>query len=300
MHTHRFDSLGTRFSLTVWDALPVRDLSELMRTCEAFVHDFDHTYSRFRSDSLVTHLSTQTGVSTVPHELVVMLRHYETLYHATDGKVNPCIGFALEDTGYDPLYSLTARKTIRSVPPLEKAVTILDDTHIELHMPVLFDLGALGKGYVVDLLTERLQRTGVLRFLVDGSGDVRYHAAKGGHITCGLEDPSDTTRALGTFTLAGGALCASALTRRMWGNRNHYLDPATGASPTAIQATWVHADTATYADGIASALFFTPPEILRARLPAFEYLLIDSENRIHQSPNFDDELFFETNPLRPT
>lgn len=289
MQKHTFETIGTTFEITVWDEKTQADFLELCVSCESITAAFDITYSRFRPDSLVTHLYTQTGVVSVPADLVAMLRLYERFAFATDEKMTPTIGVALEDAGYDAIYSLTERTQKRHVPRFTEAVTILDDTHIHLHEPVLFDFGALGKGYLIDMLCIFLQENGIRRFLVNGSGDIRY-VGNGVPITSGLEHPFDSTQAVGIVTLTEGALCASATNRRAWGNnRNHYIDPITGASIEAISATWVYAKTAAEADGLSSALFFTTPKHLDSF--SFEYLVLNNALRAQGSDYFTRGLF---------
>lgn len=289
MVTHRFQALGTVFTFTFFDEGRDEDLSRLAHLCEEKVHEFDALYSRFKSDSLVTKLSKQTGTVEVPEDLVAMLRLYQGLNKATAGKINPCIGFALEDIGYDAAYSLTPRNVVRAVPSCIDAVTIEDDTHITLHQEVLLDLGALGKGFVVDLIHDAVREAGVSRFLIDGSGDIRYFDANNETIVCGLEDPRNPQHAIGTLSLAGGALCASAVNRRVWRSFNHYLDPESKTSPEVVAAVWVKADTAALADGLSSALFFVAPEELSGF--SFEYLILNKEMGIKKSAGFTADFF---------
>jgi len=288
-HVYQFDALGTRWRLSVWDAVSADSFAQLAHECVGMAREFDDAYSRFKPDSLVSRLAQTKGEHEVPADLVAMLRLYEELSDATGGKINPCIGFALSDTGYDAQYSLREAEEIRDVPPLREALTIVDDRHVRLHCAVLLDVGALGKGYLVDRLYERLIAAGLARFMVDGSGDIRYHAADNTPIVCGLEHPLNVTLAIGTLSLPSGALCASATNRRRWGNRHHYIDPHTKESPEQVVATWAWAETAALADGLSSALFFVPPAQL-SRF-SFEYLVLDAQLHAHSSAGFAAELF---------
>jgi FAD:protein FMN transferase len=284
-----FEVLGTMFSITVWDPISEESFAEQVYRARMHAEGFDALYSRFKPASLVTTLSTQKGIFEVPHDLVAMLRLYERLGDATGGAINPAVGFALEDTGYDTAYTLRAKENIRPVPCLADALKILDDIHIELMQPVLLDLGALGKGYLVDRIHDDLRCAGLKHFLVDGSGDVRYASPDQEPIVCGLEHPHDPQQVIGTLSLTGGSLCASATNRRRWGDRNHYFHPDTGESPGDIIATWVYAPEAALADGLSSALFFVPPEELYAF--TFEYCIINAQMERKNSAGFAAEFF---------
>ncbi len=291
MQRFSFETIGTTFTITIWDDISSEVFDGHVRACVATCEAFDRAYSRFRHDSLVSRLSESHGVHTVPPDLVAMLRMYQSLERVTGGAVTPTVGGALEDIGYDRTYSLVEREVKRPVPSFHDAIIILSDTEIDIQEPVLLDVGALGKGYLIDILYAMLLERGAQRFLVDGSGDVRY-SGYGEPIVAGLEHPLDASQAIGTFPLSEGALCASATNRRAWGNgRNHYIDPRTGMSPQDVIATWVYAKTAAEADGLSSALFFVGPEALREY--TFEYLVLMSDMTPRFSPRFAPGLFVQ-------
>lgn len=74
----------------------------------------------------------------------------------------------------------------------------------------------------------------------------------------GLEHSFDPTRVVGVVELRGNALCASAVNRRAWGDDlHHIIDARTGTPVRDVLVTWVIADNATLANGLATALFLT-------------------------------------------
>lgn len=283
-----YDSMGARWQVTVWDAVSPATLAELEAEIVAASQAFDETYSRFKRTSLVWELADQLGTFAVPEDLVAMLRLYLRLYDASGRKLNPLVGHAISDLGYDDTYSLTPQETIRSTPDLVEAVRIVDDTHIELRRPGLLDLGSIGKGFFVDRIALMLDAHGMTTYLVDGSGDVRYRGAE--PITVGLEDPADATRVIGTMRIAGGAVCASGTNRRRWRDLHHIIDPHESRPTRGILATWAHAETAALADGLASCLFFARPDTLRWQFP-MEYCVLYDDRSVATSPGFPGELF---------
>ena len=66
-----------------------------------------------------------------------MLRIYELLSPLSGGFLNPLVGFALSDMGYDADYSMKTKASIRPVPKLESALTIIDENTIELDHMIL-------------------------------------------------------------------------------------------------------------------------------------------------------------------
>lgn len=275
--------MGTLWKVTILEDLSLETKETLGHEIEKRLTDFDNLYSRFKKTSLVYELSQKKGTVEAPHDLVAMLRIYQQLYLVSDRKFTPCIGSLMEDIGYDSEYSLLPKKEKRNIPDFEKAIRIIDDTHIELYEPVLLDVGAVGKGYCVDLISSYLRNLGYTEFIVDGSGDILYES-RTGTIKAGLEHPYDSTQVIGVAEMKRGAMCSSATNRRSWGEYSHYIDPLTGESPQMIAATWVLADTAAYADAVSSVLFFVAPERLNDF--AFEYCIMNHESKIKKSQGF--------------
>jgi len=288
-YKHTYDSMGTRWEITVWDGIEEKRFQELCAEIEARSKQFDETFSRFIPTSLVSRLAGKIGEFEVPRDFTAMLRIYQSLYAATDKKLTPLIGFAISDLGYDADYSLIPKPVIRPVPHLDEAVEGLDETHIRIRLPALFDFGALGKGYFVDKIAEFLQENGIKRFLVNGSGDIFYEG-NGEPIRAGLEHPGDTSTVVGVVEITRGAFCASGGNRRKWRGYHHIIDPDTLRSPEGISATWVMADTAATADAIATGLFFCLPHRIQTVIP-FEYAILERDMRLHQSAGFHAETF---------
>ncbi|MSR67313.1 FAD:protein FMN transferase [Candidatus Peribacteria bacterium] len=284
-----YESMGTHWTISIWDEIDSGVFADLKKSILDQSKAFDETYSRFIKSSLIWSLSEKRGIVTVPIDLVIMLGLYEQFFDCTNGKVNPLVGFALGDLGYDAEYSLQPKQNVRPVPDFHDALRIIDDTHIELRESILIDLGALGKGYFVDTISSFLRGKRVKRFLVDGSGDI-YYQGNGEPIRAGLEDPDDETKAIGVVNMRQGSICASGINRRKWGKFHHVLDPQSLTSPQEIAAVWVLADSAVVADGLATCLFFVDPESMQKDFE-FEYCIINKHRRVKRSAGFRVELF---------
>lgn len=264
-------------------ALPDAAKSAIARRIE----QFDATYSRFRSDSLVWQIAETAGTYHFPPDAVPLVRLYRQLYELTDHKVTPLIGATLERAGYDATYSFVSQPQ-QAVPDWESVMQWTEST-VTTARPVLLDVGAAGKGYLVDLLAAIIRRHGVERFVVDGSGDLYVHDEVS-H-TVGLEDPADETRVIGTVQVARGSLCASATNRRTWGEGLHHIfDPMTRQPATDVIATWVLAETALLADGLATALFFVPPERLLSSY-SFHYVRVLQSGVVEYPKHLPGEIF---------
>jgi thiamine biosynthesis lipoprotein len=236
----------------------------------------------------VTRIAREPGRHRLPADAGPLLDWYRELYDATAGRVSPLVGRRLESLGYDASYRLTPASEHAAVPSWADAMA-WDGEYLDTARPVLLDVGAAGKGYLVDLVSDLLTALGVPDHVVDASGDLRVRGAAVERIA--LEHPADPSKAIGVVELREGALCASASNRRSWGDGlHHVLDAVTGIPTADVIATWALAPDALHADGLATALFFDPaPNLLQS--PDVSYVRMFANGRVETSPSFTGEVF---------
>lgn len=284
---HRFEAIGTVWSITTDRALP----ADVRRAIAERIERFDRDWSRFRTDSLVSAIARTPGQYVLPADAAPLLDLYARLDRATDGSVNPLVGRRLEGLGYDAAYSLVASADPVGVPAWSDAAT-WDGRVLTTREPVMLDIGAAGKGYLVDLVAGILRSFGVDEYVVDAGGDLLHRGATPARVA--LEHPDDPSLAIGVIELDNAALAASAPNRRTWGDGlHHILDARTGEPTRDVLATWALAPTALEADGLATALFFGGVDELRAAGVGdrFEGLRILRGPVVEASPVFEEVLF---------
>ncbi|WP_309102414.1 FAD:protein FMN transferase [Microbacterium sp.] len=289
MAVWRFDAIGTRWEIVSDEQLDADNRAAV----SAAVEGFDRTWSRFRADSDVHRLSVSAGSLESP-DAGPMLDTYRELSDATGGAVNPLVGNSLSALGYDPGYSLVAGEPLAA--PVDWARRLQwSPGRATLADPSQIDVGALGKGRLVDLVFDVLAAVdGDL--VVDAGGDLRV---RGGSIRVGLEHPYDAAKAIGVVTLQDAALCASAVNRRAWGSGlHHVLDARTGEPVRTWAATWAIASDAMSADAAATALFFDGGARLAASW-GVEWVRMATDGRVERSPGCPAELFTSGARLRP-
>lgn len=278
-----FEAIGTFFEIATQAPLP----EELQQRVVKMVDEFDKEFSRFREDSIVTKAASLAGKYSFSSHAQKLFAFYETLYRQTDGKVTPLVGASLESLGYDANYSLRFQAT---TPALNYSELIKrSSSTLEVKEPTLLDFGAAGKGYLVDSIAELLESEGISQYLIDASGDMIHKAGEAEVI--GLEDPLNEGSVIGEVTLKNKALCASATNRRKWGDGlHHVVDPDTGAPTESIVATWVIADSTMIADGLATALFFVEPNLLKESY-TYEYMRVYANGSADFSEGFAETLY---------
>ena len=282
-HKLSFESIGTQWSIETNDELTVRTQVSI----ERLIASFDKVYSRFRDDSLVHEISVKgEEIYSFPESAKTIFAFYEKLYGATSGKVTPLIGGSLESLGYDSSYSLRSSGS-NAAPRWEDTLSI-SGTDLSVTQKVTLDIGAAGKGYLVDEVAKLIKKSRISSFTIDASGDIYTYSSPQ---RIGLENPFDSTKVIGVATIDNKALCASASNRRQWGDGlHHILDPETGEPVNDVLATWVVADTTMQADGIATALFFTSPDDLKS-VCDFSYAVLRKDGSIDYSKDSIWEIF---------
>ncbi|WP_426225391.1 FAD:protein FMN transferase [Pseudarthrobacter sp. DSP2-3-2b1] len=279
-----FDGIGTR-----WEISTPRPLAGTLRSrLLDVVEKYDGDWSRFRPDSTVSAMARQPGRYTLPGEAAPLGRLYRSLYDITAGAMTPLVGSSLEQLGYDATYSLVPAGAAVPAPRWDDALD-WDGAVLTTSAPLVLDIGAAGKGQLVDLVAAELRSSGVASFVIDASGDLLHSGPD--PLQVALEHPYDPTKAIGTVSLAGGALCASASNRRAWGDGlHHVLDGTTGRPVSTAVATWTMASSTMVADALATALFFTPGAELERSFD-FSWLTVFSDGSAAYSSGFEGTLF---------
>lgn len=284
----RFEAIGTSWQIDIFCQKNDLEKKALRERVEQIVLDFDQIYSRFRVDSLVMKIKNKAGRYRFPSNAVNLFNFYYQLYDLTEGKITPLIGQVMVDAGYDADYSFKSK----AFNPVEKWEIInYQSPFLEISKPALLDFAAAGKGFLIDLIAEQLIAEGILIFNIDAGRDLYYHNPTKEPLRVGLESPNDSRQVIGVLELDRGSLCASAGNRRRWGNFHHLIDPDSLSSPDQILASWVFAEEAMLADGLATSLFFTSPEKLCKKFD-FEFLMMKKDFSIKKSSGFMAELFF--------
>lgn len=310
------DTLGT--GLVVQSTAPVDDTS-----IRAFVDEYERTLSRFRSDSILAAMAgaAHGGSFDFPDWCEPLFDLYERLCEATDDAIDPCVGAALARLGYGPDLAFETgtsdSQRIWVAHPTWRHDVERHGTTLVTARPVHLDFGACGKGYLVDLIAAMLTQQTTVRpgyapdFVIDAGGDILAHTSP--PITVALEDPHDTSRAVGIAHIDHAAIAASAPSRRHWRTAgdeqvHHLLNAVDGLPVTDMAATWAVVDMrpggtarsanrpaggyfpTALADGLATALFLTDPERLAQHFD-FACVTIRTDRVATRSRHFPGTLF---------
>ena len=235
---HRFEALGTYVHLGT-----TGDLARAVELAEAVLAEVDRTCSRFRPDSDLVRANARAGQWTeVDPLLAAAVAVAVDAARESDGLVDPCLGRALVEIGYDQdLAAVLARGDARPVPPASAAPGAWREVQVDPQGAVLvpagveLDLGATAKAWAADLLALTLVEAVGGDVLVSLGGDVRIAGSdRRAWPVLVTEHPDGVGDELAPalVTLDGGGLATSSTAVRRWRAggvlQHHLLDPRTG------------------------------------------------------------------------
>jgi FAD:protein FMN transferase len=235
-----FRALSTRVEV---HATEPSSLATAVALTRSYLDRLDACASRFRADSEVSRLASGSGTASISTMLCEHLGAALGAAELTGGLVDPTVGRAMCDNGYDEdIDAVRARDTSTTgdgaVVPGWRTVHLVEDA-LEVTLPTgtLLDLGATAKAHAADDLAARLSQLLPGGFLVNLGGDL----AIAGDLPddgwrVGIEDGDDGDRTVETITLTSGGVATSSTRRRRWrtadGEQHHVVDPRTGRSAT--------------------------------------------------------------------
>jgi thiamine biosynthesis lipoprotein len=157
-----------------------------------------------------------------------------------------------------------------------------------------WDLGGIGKGYIVDLALDWLRRRGFADAIVNAGGNVAARGARGDRPwRVGIRDPrsaAELPQLLAALDVHGESVITHADDQRYFEHQGlryaHLLHPRTGQPARGLRSlTVVHPDGA-LADGGGAALYVAGHEgwpALAARLGIRQVLAVDDEGAVWAS-----------------
>jgi thiamine biosynthesis lipoprotein len=241
-----FTALGTTALLLV--SVPERlDVAE--RALRTELRLIDESCSRFRPDSEISRLHEQPGSAvTVSPVLGEALDAALIAAALTDGLVDPTVGQAVRDLGYDrdfaQLSDALASPTPAPAPGWWRVRWDSGRREVLLPRSVTLDLGATAKALAADRAAEHAASVAGCGVLVSLGGDLTLAGdpPEGGWLVAVGDDHRNAAlRPEQTISLRTGALATSSTTVRTWraggSPRHHIVDPRTGTNPKPVWRT---------------------------------------------------------------
>jgi thiamine biosynthesis lipoprotein len=236
MSSATWRALGTSVQLVVSDAAR---LDDARRAVERVLDEVDRAASRFRDDSELRRLSpgTWSPVSPVFHRYLAAALDAAA---ETDGLVDPTVGNALIDLGYDRTFRLVTEDgpalTVAMRPAPGWRNVELEADRIFVPVGTQLDLGATAKGLAADIAAEDAASVaGPVLVSLGGDIAVAGDCPSGGWpiLVTDTSDPDVVDADGQVILLPEGGLATSGTAARRWlrGGQliHHLIDPRSGA-----------------------------------------------------------------------
>lgn len=313
--THSFDYFDTVTTITGYaknqkefDKVADGILSEL-----AEYHKLFTIYHRFDGMENLCTINELTGgehrTVTVDPRIIDMLSYAKEMYEKTEGTVNVAMGSVLSiwhEYSNDGIDDPSTAK----LPPMEKLAEAALHTDINkmkldeeactvtLEDPAMrLDVGAIAKGYAVELVARSLEEKGITGYVLNVGGNVRTIGKKGDGTkwTVGIENPDETGEEgyLAYLELAGESLVTSGSYQRYYvvdGKRYHHIiDPETLMPAEGYTSVSVVCKSSARGDAFSTALFCMSLEdgmALVEQSPEVEAMWLTKDGTCHRSSGF--------------
>lgn len=276
------DGLGTHWQILIDQK---ETSAGLLLSIRELVARFEQKYSRFLPESEINLIGRSNKTRLVISSNLAKMLHFGLiLKKLTNGAFDLNIAAVLESNGYDSDYSFTKK----DISTHSGDYGLSGRTLVKRGL-VKLDLGALGKGYLIDLIAKFLQREGIKNFLINGGGDI-YATCKANDQSwrVAVEHPVYSDQAIGVVELKNQALATSTSQKRKFGNFHHLLNSRTQRPIDDVLSVSVLAPSAIVADGIATAIFVSSSSdrpMIAGKLKA-EYFVVFPDLGFQVSPGF--------------
>ncbi len=246
----------------------------------------------------------------VDERIVDMLLFAKDMYALTDGRVNVAMGSVLsiwheyrEEGEDDPFKA--------ALPPMDKLIAASQHTNIEdmiidaedrtvtLKDPEMtLDVGAIAKGYAVEMAAQSLYEKGITGYIINVGGNVRTvgSRADGEGWTVGIQNPDkDGSDYLAYLSLSDMSLVTSGSYQRYYivdGKRYHHIiDPHTLMPSQKFVSVSILCESSALGDALSTALFcmeLDEGQRLIESLDGVEALWVTAKGEQYRSSGFGE------------
>lgn len=290
------DTMGTRYHITVVADYSPSQQQRLQQLVDRQLREVNRQMSTYIADSELSRFNHQTPVGesfAISEPLFEVLALGLEISWLSNGAFDFTVGELVDLWGFGPT---PGRWQAPPEQAREKALQGVGYQHISLDLAatavskdasVSVDLSAIAKGYGVDLLADSLLAAGLSHFMVEIGGEIRVHGKNPRQQLwqIAIEQPGsgrDINRVIG---VTDKAMATSGDYRNYFeqdGKRySHTIDPRTGFPVEHnLASVTVLADTAAFADGMATAMLVMGPEAaltLAEQQQLAVYLLVKTE-----------------------
>lgn len=243
-------------------------------------------------------------------ELLFMLQKAKQWSEESGGLFNPAMGQLIGLWGFQrddltvshPPPATQAIAELVALNPTMSDLVITEQQVTSRNPSVRLDLGAIAKGYALDLVLARLQTLGIQNAIVNAGGNLKAIGSKGDTPwTIGVRHPSGQGVLAMLKTQGEESVITSGDYERFYeyqGTRYaHIIDPRTGKPATGLTSVTVIHNSGAFADAMTTALFVAGTEKWSqvAQQMGLRYVMVvDKAGTVYLSPAMAKRVQFIT------
>lgn len=291
--------MGTALDIRV-EGLPPEHTTQAMHEAISLMQTLADAMSRYRPDSLVSHINRAAGQSPVriTPELMLVLQQAQTVAKRTGGAFDVTVG-ALDGWSFlDPAHRIPTQT--------EVAQQRLKVGYHRLHLDpqactaslsekgMRLDLGGVAKLYILEQGLNLLRTRGAARALINGGGDVlAFGGLPQSPWRIGIRDPLRPHRLAGVVALEEGVIASSGDYERYFDVQqhryHHILNPKTGYPTEGLHGVTLIARHAAQVNGWGAAIMVMGAQAGQRWLQQVQGVqgyMADNQGQVWQSPDW--------------
>ena len=279
----------TAYSFDVFDTVTTvigyanskTEFDRISETIFRELEEYHRLFTIYEKDDVFSNLHTINSLIDGEHpavsvdaRIIDMLLYAKEMYDLTEGKVNIAMGSVLSiwHTYREEGLQSPEHAKLPSPQDLKDAAehcriedVMIDEKNgiVQLADPgMTLDVGAIAKGYAVEMIAGKLEKSGVSGYIINVGGNVRTIGSKpdGQAWMVGIENPQNTEEDyIAHCKLAGNSLVTSGSYQRYYtvnGRQYHHIiDPDTQMPSDAFISVSVLSKSASDGDALSTALF---------------------------------------------
>lgn len=292
--------MGSRFEITVVAENEVQSNNYIQIAIDEIVR-IEKLISEWDPNSQVSEINRQAGLKAikVDQELFDLIKRSIQISKLTQGAFD--ISFASMDKIWKFDGSMKSMPTSdeikKSVAKIGFQNIILDEVNSTVFLKnegMKIGFGAIGKGYAADKTKKLMIDLNVKAGIINASGDLNSWGKQpnGESWKVGITNPLNKEKVFSWLPIDNSAVVTSGNYEKFVefdGVRyTHIINPKTGYPVTGLNSVTIFSQSAELADALATAVFVMGLETgldFINQLKNIECVIIDSNNKIHQSKN---------------
>jgi FAD:protein FMN transferase len=262
---------------------------------EAFneINRIDILFSPYQESGSVYNINySNDPLFKIEGDLLRVFEYSDSLWKLTGGAFDPTLHVLTELWRFDTEPVFPGEDSIKSVIKKTGWDKIGFNEGSFSRNGVMFNFGAIAKGYAVDKAIDVLKKNNIKSALVDAGGEIK---SIGNFWKVGIQDPRESNSLINVIELNDMSVATSGDYEQYFeyqGKRYHHiLDPATGFPGIKSRSVTVITKQNVIADALATGIFIMGPidglSIIE-KIKDTEAMIIDSQGEVWMSSGFNN------------